>query len=385
MVCAASHLKSPIAQEIFRKNTFLLKEGHVTPALRESVESIHEAFRVSTDSPFVATEDVAKFYDEHVADVVTWNLEENSNWFRDRFIEELRNPRSVVRLNAKGLTEESVSEFIALSAGKPLIDRQLVTTWTQSMDSEDRDVLLAFRELIYHVSGARVVNCEGSLPQEEYLDFDLTDLSQKRTRLNDEMVFWKIFVEQALHTLQMRSLPVELLDVLDFADVLAIRQPLLDSDFQAKYDELTRTAISLAREGAPLLVESVERLEVIRSGIEKTFNEIFDKELPHFIRKKSRVSAQELVSNSVSVGLGLLGLIPGVGTAASAISLAKDSTALYFNVVDFRATPQSLLEVVARREEAIRKLATRRPLEETLMYDMVDLLFSTIRERIKLA
>jgi len=182
----------------------------------------------------------------------------------------------------------------------------------------------------------------------------------------------------------MHTVPVEVLDLLDFEDILTLRAPLLDSKFQSKYDELSRNAIALARDGAPPLVESIEQLERIRTSLSDTFTEIFDKELPFFIRRKKLGGGRELASNGVSIGLGLLGFIPGIGNIASAISLAKDSKAIVFNLANLRATPRALLRLLAQREAAMRSLASRRPSEKTLMHDAVDLLFSAMRERITL-
>lgn len=70
-----------------------------------------------------------------------------------------------------------------------------------------------------------MVNCESALPQENYIDYDLADLEQKRVRLTEEQVLWKLLVELILDSLQRAVIPVEMLDRLSFADVMKIRQP----------------------------------------------------------------------------------------------------------------------------------------------------------------
>ena len=80
--------------------------------------------------------------------------------------------------------------------------------------------------------GARVVNCESALPQENYIDYDLSDLTQKRTRLSEDQILSKLFRELVFDSLQKRFLPVDMLDLLSFEDILKIRKPLLGSVFQ---------------------------------------------------------------------------------------------------------------------------------------------------------
>jgi len=88
------------------------------------------------------------------------------------------------------------------------------------------------------MSGARVVNCESALPQENYIDYSLTDFSKHRVMLSDTQVFLKIFFELAFETLYRNALPVEVLDILSFEDIHCLRKPLENSSFRRKYDNL---------------------------------------------------------------------------------------------------------------------------------------------------
>lgn len=384
VVCAASHLRSPIAHRMFQSNKVLLENGIVIPALRDNYESV--------DMAVDAAPDVKAFYRDHVSMVVDWPLSDNTTWFRDKFIDEISKPKSVLRCNATGLSQASVDRFIALHQESHGLGREPIDSWASGLSETDRRVILAFREFIYHLSGARVVNCESALPQEEYLDFDLADLSQQRTRLSDDMVFWKIFLEQALSTLQMRALPIELLDILTFQDILQLRAPLLSTEFQRQYDELLRSAVGLIRGENPPLIENIERLDKIRRSIETAFSEVFDKEIMPFLKKRSPGFRRSLLSNSVSVALGVvgLGLLPSLGliapVVASSVSLLKDSTSFFCNVNDFRNTPSNLLELVKSKEQAIQMILARNHsgAEDIMMLDVVNSLTSTIAERMKI-
>lgn len=381
VVCAASHMKSPIAESVFRSNPFLLELGLVIPALRDTADSIRGAFEASTESPQSCEPHLASYYDDIVSAVVIWNVEETSASFRQQFFAELTNPQSVVRMNARGVSDTAVAELAERCTGHTHFDRLAVESWAAPLNHGDREVVLAFRELIYHFAGARVVHCESSLPQEEYLDFDLADMSQQRTRLSDHTIFWKLFVEHAFASLQMRAVPVELLDLLEYRDIALIREPLLQIGFQEKYDELVQMAIDTARGPAPPLLENLERLEQIRATLDATFTAVFDEELPKCLRRRAPAIQHALASNGVSFGLGLAGLVPGLGSVVSAGGLLKDSIALCFNLAHLHPSSAPILDAARRREQAIRDLCLRLPAEDAPMLDMVALLSSVIQER----
>jgi hypothetical protein len=383
VVCAVSHLKSPIAVDLFKQNPFLLNQGHVVPAIRDSVSSIADAFVVSADSQDDIYSDLVPFYEAHISTAVNWGLQDNSGWFQNRFREELSDPLSVLRRNIPTVGDDAIDKFLNGLSTTDILDRSTIERWIQTLTPDVQKVVRVFRDLLYHISGARVVNCENSLPQDEYLDFDLADLSQKRTRLSDDMVFWKLFVEHAFASLHMRTVPIEILDVIEFTDIVAIREPLMESGFQTKYDEMVRLAIEIARGPSPRLLENAERLEQIRESLDITFQDVFEKELPFFIRNRKPKLGTDMASNSISIGLGVLGLIPMIGTVASAVSLAKDSASFCFNVMDMRATPKSLLDFSQKRELAIQTITKRHGSLDTPMYEIVASLSAIIQERIK--
>jgi hypothetical protein len=106
---------------------------------------------------------------------------------------------------------------------------------------------LNFEGLVYQLSGARVVNCETALPQENYIDYSFTDFSEHRVALSDTQIFLKIFFEMAFETLCTYALPGELLDVLSFEDINYLRTPIGESSFRKKYDELINKSIQIVK------------------------------------------------------------------------------------------------------------------------------------------
>ena len=313
IVCAASHLATEFAYEIFKDNPQLLNEGHIIPALRKDKESVSELFE---QKKFVRKDEILKYYEDNIQFTVDWELEDNSGWFRDRFIEELANPTSLIRKQLSNVSVTQISPTVIKNIQNDvrenrIISRDQIEHYARDLDVTQKDLLFNFRELMYHLSGARVINCESSLPQENYIDYDIADLTGKRSKLSDEQILFKLFIELAFESIQRRMIPIELLDLLSFNDVLKIRQPILESNFQAKYDNLIQRVIKGIKQDYSETFFDLNELENIRKHLETTFIDIFEKELPNFIRKKKKEELKKLSSVGSSVALGALGFVPG--------------------------------------------------------------------------
>ncbi|WP_054696856.1 hypothetical protein [Desulfosarcina cetonica] len=329
IVCAASHLATEFAYEIFKDNPQLLRDGHIIPALRIDKECVSELFE---RKKFSRKDEILKYYEENIQFTVDWELEDNSAWFRDRFIEELDNPTSLIRKQLLNASTTQIPSTVIRNIQNEIrenriISRSQIEHYAKDLNDAQKDLLFNFRELMYHLSGARVINCESSLPQENYIDYDIADLTGKRSRLSDEQILFKLFIELAFESMQKKMIPVELLDHLSFDDVLKIRQPILESDFQAKYDNLILRVIKGIKQDYSETFFDLNELENIRKHLEMTFVAIFEKELPSFIRKKNKEGLKNLGSVGSSVALGALGFIPEVSAIASGISVLKDSPA----------------------------------------------------------
>jgi hypothetical protein len=171
------------------------------------------------------------------------------------------------------------------------------------------------------------------LPQENYIEYDLADLQQKRTRLTEEQILWKLLVELILDSLQRTVVPIEMLDEFSFRDILKIRQPLLQSSFQTKYDMLMKSIVGKPNAERFSLL-SVDDQESIRADLAQTFREVLEKELPFFLKRKAIQHSRQLATVSSSIALNLLGLAPGLGLIAGVAGILKDSPALVFNLGD---------------------------------------------------
>ncbi|MFV9644497.1 MAG: hypothetical protein ACNYWU_01615 [Desulfobacterales bacterium] len=389
IICAASHLATEFAYDILKDNPRLLIEGHVVPALRKDKNNISELFeRKKIDRKA----EILGYYEQNMRYAVDWELEDNSGWFRDRFIEEISNPTSLIREQLSHLSTTPIPTTVINNIKKEIsenriISRSQIEHFAKELTSSQKELLYNFRELVYHLSGARVVNCESSLPQENYIDYDIADLKGKRTKLSDEQILFKLFIELAFETIQRRMIPFELLDWLSFDDILSIRKPILESDFQNKYDYLISRLVKGVKQDYNELFLNLNELEKIRNSLELTFKEVFEKELPHFLKKRAIKQAKELGSVGSSVALGALGFIPVIGQVASGVSVLKDSPALLFNVRQTLSSQKAVNDLgtyIQNKETLLRQKIEKAHLsEQAIMLEMVDLFSQTLGEKIK--
>jgi len=261
IVCAASHLTSEFTYNIFKDNPYLINQGYILPAFRADKTDISELF---VKKRLKNKDSVIKFYRDNIKQTVKWDLVDNSAWFKNQFVMELKDENSLIKRQLKNVSNDEIQNIINEIESVDIFSRELIDSIAKNFTRNDRALLLNFRDLIYHMSGARVVNCESALPQENYIDYDLADLSHNRTKLSDEQILWKLYFEMALETLHKKMIPIEILDILSFQDILTIRKPLLEAGFQERYDSLINKIILGMQSQSSKLLFNINELEQIR-------------------------------------------------------------------------------------------------------------------------
>lgn len=384
IVCAASHLATRFAYEFFEINPILLTSGAIIPAFRSDKTDLSELF---ARKRFKEKDSAIQFYKDSIQKTVNWNLDDNSMWFRDRFLSDLEDEQSVLRSHISDTYQGILSNLASEIRNGALLGRELIDRLAKDLPRSEKRLLQNYRELLYHMSGARVVNCESALPQENYIDYDLADIKQRRVRLSEEQILSKLFIELIFDSLQRSMLPVELLDLLSFEDILSIRQPLMSSSFQTKYDQLIKKVMDTYSPDTHKIL-NIDELEKIRNKLSNTFDEILQKELPRFLKKKAFAQTKQLASVSSSVALGLAGAVPGVGLVASAISVLKDTPALCVNIGQTYQSMKSISNLDRYYQNKQRLL--QKEIEESdisdkaTFYEMVDLMLQVISKRIQI-
>ena len=384
IVCAASHLSTRFAYEFFKDNPILLTSGAIVPAFRSDRTDFSELFEKKR---FKEKYSAIPFFKEHIQKTVNWDLDENSMWFRDRFLKDVEDEQSLINVHISPESKPVVKNLATEIRKGSLLARELIDCGSKGLPKQEKRLLQNYRELLYHMSGARVVNCESALPQENYIDYDIDDLQQRRARLSEEQILSKVLIELVFDSFQKSMLPVELLDLLTFEDIIQIRQPLIESSFQHKYDSLVRSVVKTHETEASEFFD-IDKLEVIRKDLSENFNNVLQKELPKFLNKKAIDHSKELASISSSVALAVAGVVPGMGLMASAISVMKDTPALLVNIGQTYRSIRSISkqdEYYQNKKQMIKTEIEKSTIgEKATMYEMVDMLLNIISKRIQL-
>ena len=388
IVCAASHLTSEFTYRLFQANPILLRKGLVLPALRRDKSDISELFEQKR-IPSALKEEMIQFYKKSIEYTVDWKLEENAGWFRDAFLRELKDERSVLRKNLKNLAPQQLERLVQGIEKDRLLAREKIDRLAAGLPPGQRQVLIDFRELIYHMSGARVVNCESTLPQENYLDYSLADVESRQTVLSDLQVFWKLFLELALESTHKSLVPMELLDILSFEEVCKLRNPIENSTFREKYENLVvQSAQSLEREFPDRLLYDIEEILRICNQIADNFKRVFESELPAFLKRKVLGNAKELGKSSVSLSLGIASLFPPASVAASVGSIINSFPAFWFNLTRSFKDMSAIDDYRKYMEEKgslYRQLLERMEIsDKSALLDVCDMLITAIAEKLKL-
>ncbi len=384
IIFAASHLASDFVYQFFKENPELLNTGIIIPALRSDKDDISEIFQ---NKEFENKNNAIQFYKDNIVKTVDWPLEENSSWFKERFLEELNDEKSVVRSHISIRNQDKITSICNKIKNSNVLDRGLIDDCTRDLSTKERTIIQISRELLYHISGARVVNCESALPQENYIDYDITDLTQKRSRLSEDQILSKLLIEYVCDSLQKYMVSYGIIDNLSFHDIIQIRKPLLESKFQLKYNDLI-SGINKIHLNEFSKIFSINELETIRKDLDNTFRVQIQEELPKHMKHRALKQAKQLGSISVSFALNIVSFISGFGNTTNYLSLFKDSPALLMNIGQ---TFNSLREInnqeyyYTQKEKAIRNLINKKDInDKTVFIDMVDLLASVISERLKL-
>jgi hypothetical protein len=120
------------------------------------------------------------------------------------------------------------------------LTREDIATESQRFDQKTSGYIINFGNLIYRLSGARVVNCEGHFPQSNLVNIPVTDTDEL---LSDPTIFWDLYVEAVVsHLSSAVRVEADRLDSLSFMDILTIRESLLDTKFADAYDSFIRMA-----------------------------------------------------------------------------------------------------------------------------------------------
>ncbi len=379
VVCAASHLFNDVAFDIIQKNPVLLDEKMLIPAYRDDHSDLEELIDNKTIDKS-KKDTMLKFYKDHLSKTVNWNLFENSNWFQTTFIKGLTTEHSVVRSNLSSLTASEIELLIEKVTKEKVLSREVIENISKNYSKENQLIIRNYRELVYHMSGARVVNCESTLPQENYIDYSLTDIKNRKTILSEYHIFSKLFIELLFESLGKQKIQIELLDCLSFDDISKIRIPILESSFIEGYNKLFYESVesSVSKEKEDNQLYDLNEISKIRVSLENSFKTVFDEELKTFAKNKKIGVCKSIIKDSVEFGIGF---IPFIGNIIDTASYIKH---LYFNLINLLNSNRDVKDYYTSNEQKCMLLKDSIEKQEIIsdkhqFIDFYELLSSTIK------
>lgn len=326
----ATHLATEFAFNFFKKHTILLNEGLITPALRRDRNDFSELFN-NKSIPKDKQKELIDFYHNNIKQVVRWDLDKNSSWFKETLLKDLKNKGSVLRNNLK-IEENEIENLLKKISEEKNLSRAVIELFINDFNEEHKLTFRNYRELLYSISGARIVNCESALPQENYLNYSLADIKKRQTILNEHQIFRKFFLELTFESIKNKPLNIELLDYLSFNDIVELRQIFDNTEFKNKYDTLVKDTIKLIEKDDDDSLFNLDELLKIRAELQKKFKNEIDKEIIDFLKK---LKAKKKITNIIkfskgtfSIGIGVAGIFNPI---ASVIGVAFDSPAYLMN------------------------------------------------------
>jgi hypothetical protein len=204
VIAVSQLLESPLAHKLLNAYPNLLRTEAIIPSLRSEYDTSAKFLEwkrqeacEQKNNPYHTpqAEQIARLIDEN-GTAVRWALTDMSNWFRDRLTNDLEDERSLIHL---GLRQNSVlmpAELPTQIRSKSTLSRNDVYQITAATGNDDlRNLVSAYADFIYYLSGARTTKSEGVLPQENLLDFAISDLLDRKTRLTEFEVFFKVFID----------------------------------------------------------------------------------------------------------------------------------------------------------------------------------------------
>jgi hypothetical protein len=152
-----------------------------------------------------------------------------------------------------------------------------------------REIINGYADFLYYLSGARAVHSEGVLPQENIVDFGLSDLQDNRCPLSEHEVFFKIFID-SVKAATSTHFPTDLLDALTIPDTLRLHHIALEDTFVLKYNKIQeKTKEALDISDPERLVLLMHELLTFERDLHRQFTAAINSELPVKLRQ-TRIS-----------------------------------------------------------------------------------------------
>ena len=310
VVAASQLLKSPFAHDILLSHPLLLESGAIVSSMKlghnssaEFLEIKREEDKNKPTSPYHSTRatEVARLIDTQGTSV-RWPLSSVSDWFRIRLTDDLADDHSLIRLALRRegiIPPQSLIEGIRAQEGlsRKTVDKLTAETKIPRL----RDILRVYTDFIYYLSGARAIRSEGVLPQENLIDFSLSELVGRKTPLSEYEIFFKLFID-IVKAKTSTIFPVDFLDAITIEDSIELRNIAISKEFTQKYNTLqTKTKEALEISDPERLVLLLNELDAFETQLYAEFEAALDKELPTRIKEEKQRAVGKVMQAMASI------------------------------------------------------------------------------------
>lgn len=310
VIAASQLLESPFAHNLLVKHPKLLRSGAIVSSMKyghdTTFDFLHYKREEQSDNsknPYhtALAKETADIIDQEGM-VVRWKLEGNSVWFRDRLVSDLNDTKSLLRVTCRSQNVILPNDISDAIKNNDYLSRGKVESITRSYkNNELNNILIAYSNFVYYLSGARTVKSEGVLPQENLVDFSIGDLLGSKTKLSDSEIFFKIFID-TVKAKTSTIFPIDFLDAITIEDAIELRNIAISKCFTEKYNTIqTKTKEALNIHDHEKLVLMMSELEQFETELFFEFSKTLDKELPTRIREKKQRSAGKVLHSIASL------------------------------------------------------------------------------------
>lgn len=310
--------ESELAREVIGNSPDLFSCGAVLPTLPPKIDSAQDFLQFQIESLKESNaclyrgsepQEMAALMDE-TAHFVRWEDRQSMDWFRQRLLADMQDPLSLLRLTFQARKLKLPRKTIRRLEKIENFARTDVYLAAKEIGDLPRwELLSTYADFLYYLGDALSVESEGLLPQENLLDFSLSDLVDGKTRLNEFEVFTKVFID-TVKAVTSTHFPADFLDTLSIADAIELHTIAMQNEFIDKYHSIQKiTKDGLTLHDPERLVLTLTELETYEQELQQQFETALQRELPSHLREHRALTVGDMLHTIATLVIPFYGNI----------------------------------------------------------------------------
>lgn len=278
---------------------------------------------------------INNFFSSVITEIVPWDLNENAGWFEAQVSKQVSEPISVLRRCLRKIGQNHEDTFVKLLSQELELSQQsgyyfdrdrISSIVKNNFNGTTAYIPISqFFDLLYYVSGSRVVNCENYVPQENLIYYNHATMNFGQRIISDKAVFHNIITNVILSNIYDNTFPIDIIKNISITDIIELRESNKNASqlFRRKYEQCLKVADNIQNiEDKDNLLLNLQELNTLSEGIRSQFNQTIVGELASFKSKLKISKSVDYVFEIVSQLIGLFSL------PVSIISLIFNDTQL---------------------------------------------------------